>query len=149
MKFGWRLAGIALMPIVGLLVIVVSRLYMYHLSAEAVELVSSTHRWLAMIIVLYLINFVVAWRYANSWRISMSRMLIFGVIAYLCISYVIDIIGNNDSLFRQIVGFSPPVDLGLVVSIRMRILSWFVGCCLSLVCIGLGFEMGGRSEESG
>ena len=121
MKFGWRLVGIALLPIIALVVIVVGRTYFHLLDTEAVEAVTQAHRWLAGIVVLYLVNYLLAWRFAESWRISMSRMLVFGLIAYLCISNIIDIFGMNDSLWRQILGSEPPEDAGVVVSIRLRI----------------------------
>lgn len=110
------------------------------LDSEAVGVVTGAHRWLIFTIILYLVNYLIAWKYPDSWRISMGRMLIFGVLAFLCLSRVVDLFGTHESLFSQILGFEPPLDWKVVVELRMRIASWFVACCLSLVCIGFGFE---------
>ncbi|MCP4599697.1 MAG: hypothetical protein GY847_04020 [Proteobacteria bacterium] len=150
MKFEIRLGIIACWPIIAVAVILLGRSSFFSLPGDSVESLVSAHQWLAVITVLYIFNYLAAWRYSSSWPLSMSRMLLWAVIAYLCISNIIDLLGENWSIAGQILGLSGevPGDGGsaVVIEMRWRLAVWAAALAMSCVCIGIGFEANGTEE---
>ncbi len=88
----------------------------------------------------YIANYLVAWKTATSWSISMVRMLIWAFVAYLCISNCVDILAEDRTLWRQIAGLEDVSNPLVVSHMRSRLGAYIASLMLSLVCIGVGFE---------
>ncbi|MCP4676565.1 MAG: hypothetical protein GY854_13830 [Deltaproteobacteria bacterium] len=141
MKFETRLAVIAVGPLVAVAVILLGERSAQLLEANAAASLRSGHHWLAVITVLYLANFLVAWRFAQSWPITATRLLIWAVIAYLGISHLIDLLGNNSTLAWRALGVGNPDGTpGRILELRARIATWGIILFMSIVCVAVGFE---------
>jgi hypothetical protein len=145
LKFGKRLALIAFFPLTALVVILMGYGALPGLSEEASYRLTSAHRFLGFVIVAYIVNYLVAWKYTKSWPVSMTRMLIWGVAAYLSLSSGIDVFLNNRDMLAQVLGTSDATDLNLVYELRSRLGAYVAALVMACVCIGIGFE---KSEES-
>jgi hypothetical protein len=148
MNFWARLLIIAFWPLAAAIVILVGRVGLQTLPQSAVEAITASHRWLEIVAVLYIANYLVAWRFSDSWPISMARMLIWAVIAYLGISNVVDIFGENRAYSWQILGFEEQQNPAHVSELRSRFIVWTLALIMSLVCIGIGFERNSGETNS-
>ncbi len=148
MKFETRLAVIAVGPIMAVVVILLGDRSAQVLGTDAAAMLRSGHHWLAAITVLYLLNFLIAWRFAQSWPISATRLLIWAVIAYLGISHLIDLFGNNSALAWRALGMGNQDGASSrVIELRAQIATWGIILFMSIVCIAIGFESSrGESE---
>ncbi|MDJ0766710.1 MAG: hypothetical protein QNJ97_27305 [Myxococcota bacterium] len=141
MKYGTRLILVALVALTAVIIIAV---VYYGLAAtletETAEGLNTALRLLGIVTALYAVNFVVAWRFASSWPIGMVRMLAWGVIAYLYLSGIVDILANDRSLIPEIIGLAEPRDGLSIAVLRGRLAAGVVGLIMACVAIGVGFE---------
>jgi hypothetical protein len=140
MEFRTRFAIIAVWPLVAVGVILYGKSSMSSVPAPMVEPAMAAVRWLGIVTVMYLVNHFAAWRYAKSWPIFVTRALIWAVIAYLCISNIVDLFGINYEISNQILGLSGGGDPHFLSSIRLQIGAQVVMLVMAVVCIGFGFE---------
>ena len=149
MKFETRLGIIAVGPIVAVVVILLGERSSQFLGPDAAATLRSGHHWLTAITMLYLVNFLIAWRFAQSWPISAARLLIWAVIAYLGISHLIDLLGYNSALAWRALGIgNQDGTSSRIVELRGQIATWGIILFMSIVCIAIGFESSsGESEE--
>ena len=89
---------------------------------------------------LYAVNWILAWVYRTSWPVTLARCLILAVVAYVGVSNLVDLFGENRALSWQILGTQPPVDALVVAGLRARAACSVVVIALSAIAIGLGFE---------
>lgn len=104
-------------------------------------------QWLAILSALYVINYVMAWKYRSSWPMTMGRILVWGAVAYLCISHTVDLFGEHREIAWQIVGSDGPGSEELIALLRARLAGWVVCLAMSLICIAVGFEKDAQEEE--
>ncbi len=104
-------------------------------------------QWLAILSALYVINYAVAWKYRSSWHMTMGRLLVWGAVAYLCISHTVDLFGENREMVWQIAGSPGPGSAELISLLRARLAGWVVCLVMSLVCIAVGFEKDAQDEN--
>jgi hypothetical protein len=143
-SFGTRLIIIAVWPLVAVALVLFNR---SAASAPAVaQAIGVSHQWLGILAGLYIGNFLVAWRFSGSWSNFLARSLIWGIIAYVCISNIIDLLGNNWDFAGQILGGTGGGDPGMITSIRARLGVWGVGLAMAATCIAVGFESN-KSEK--
>ncbi len=117
-------------------------------SAEAQgDGVGLIRQWLAILSALYVINYVIAWKYRSSWPMTMGRILVWGAVAYLCISHTVDLFGERREMAWQIIGSDGPGSKELISLLRVRLAGWVVCLAMSLVCIGVGFEKDSSDEK--
>ncbi len=143
MKFGIRIAIIALGPLAAVVVILLARHVQSALPTSVAGPLGIAYRWLGIISIMYIVNYLIAWRFIASWPIFMARSLVWGLIAYLCMSNLIDLFGENSALAWQILGAPGAEDSGVLKGLRGELAVWVVGLAMSAVCIGIGFEKEG------
>jgi len=107
--------------------------------ASGVQLANSL-KWLAIIGVLYVANFLLAWRYSKSWPLTMGRTLAWAFIAYICISNIVDVLGLHRNIVWQIMGEVGGGDPVLIEGLRAQVVVWALSLVMSVVCIAVGFE---------
>jgi len=107
--------------------------------ASGVQLASSL-KWLAIIGVFYVANFLLAWRYRKSWPVTMGRTLTWAFVAYICISNIVDVLGLHRNIAWQIMGEEGGGDPVLIEGLRAQVVVWALSLVLSVVCIAIGFE---------
>lgn len=149
MKFGFRLAIIALGPLAAMAVILLGRGVLPSLPGRVGEPLADAHGWLLIITVLYIINFLISWRFWASWPVFVTRALIWALIAYLCISNIVDLFGENSKIGWQILGAEGGGDRAVVTGLRGQLYSWAVGLAMAAICIGIGFESSRVDREQG
>ena len=99
------------------------------------------HHWLLFLSVLFAGSFLIAWRYRDSFAISMSRMLIWAVIGYLGISHTVDLLGNHYGIIWQILDIAEgTADAGLLTALRARLFVFTVILAMAVTSIAIGFE---------
>lgn len=135
-----KLSLIILWPIAALSAIVYGRFAASGLSVEAQEIIAASHQWLTIVIALYIMNFFAAWRWSDLWPLSLSRLLIWAVIAYLCISKTIDLIGETPESRWQLIGVAGAAEADLLTQIRAELSVWLTALAMSLTAIAVGFE---------
>lgn len=140
MTFGLRLAIIAIMPIAGAGVILYNNQFMPSLPGPVATPLADAHGWLQGIAFLYIANFLVAWKWRLSWSSVLIRSLAWALVAYLCISNIIDLFGMHAELGEQIVNFSQTDTSDIVKGLRGQLLVWTSCLAMALTCIGIGFE---------
>ena len=118
------------------------------LSAEVGGEVATARNWLAAILGGYAVNYVLAWRYRASWTVTLVRSLIWAVAAYICISDIVDIFGENWDFAGQILGGDGPKDPDTIGGLRLRLALRVVGLVSSALCIGVGFEKHVDEEDA-
>lgn len=114
--------------------------------------VATARNWLAVILGGYAINYALAWRYRASWTVTLVRSLIWAVAAYICISDIVDIFGENWDFAGQILGGDGPQDPDSIGGLRLRLALRAAGLASSALCIGVGFEKhvdGDSADEGG
>jgi hypothetical protein len=102
--------------------------------------VATSRNWLALILGGFAINYVVAWFYRASWTVTLVRSLLWAVVAYICISDIVDIFGENWGLAGQILGSDGPGEPEVVSGLRWRLALRVAGLASAAICIGVGFE---------
>lgn len=102
--------------------------------------VAAARNWLAVILGGFAVNYAVAWLYRASWTVTLVRSLLWAVVAYLCISDIVDIFGENWDLAGQILGGDGPGAPDVVAGLRWRLALRAVGLASAAICIGVGFE---------
>ncbi len=118
------------------------------LDEETASLVKADTHWLGFTAGLFCLNLLVAWRYRNVWAVSSVRMLIWAVIAYLGISHLVDLVGQNWDLAVNAAKLGTDTDtVALVTGLRARIAAVAVVVSLSITGIAVGFES--ERPESG
>lgn len=116
------------------------------LPEEAVALLDGDHVWLGLAAFLYVVNFVLAWRFRDVFAVSAARMLAFAVIAYLGISHGVDIVGLNYEIMSDVLAGGESVDPSIIV-LRARLGAAAVMLAMGLTCIAVGFES--REDRDG
>jgi len=96
---------------------------------------------------LYVVNWVLAWVYRASWPVTLGRCLVFAVVAYMGVSSLVDVFGENYGLKWQILGLDAAADATLVGALRARAVSYVAVIALAAICIGLGFEKRPDDDE--
>ncbi len=142
-----KLIAIAVGPIVALslfLYLGVADFSVVEAQGEGVGLI---RQWLAILSALYVINYVVAWKYRSSWHMTMGRLLVWGAVAYLCISHTVDLFGENREMVWQIAGSDGPGSVEFISLLRARLAGWVVCLAMSLICIAVGFEKDTAEEK--
>jgi hypothetical protein len=140
LRFSTRLAIVAASPLAAIFAIAIGRSMVRGLSLDVSMSLAISHNWLIGATVFYLVNYLVAWKYANSWPISMSRMLIWSILAYICISNIVDIFGMHKEIAWQIVGVGSGGSPETLTGLRAHLSVWIVVLAMSVTCIAVGFE---------
>jgi hypothetical protein len=146
MKFRTRFVFIAVWPLLAVWLILYGTNSMSSVSPSVGEPVMVAVQWLGIITIMYVINHVVAWRYAKSWPIFMTRALIWAVIAYVCISNIVDLFGMNDEISNQILGLTDGGEDPVLTGIRLQLAAQAVMLIMAVTCIGFGFESSAAEE---
>lgn len=138
-----RLAVLSIWPLVGLAALALSP----GLDAGPGDALVAARRWLAALLGCYTVSAVVAWRLAGSWTVNLVRMLLWGVVAYLCLDQLIYLFGESDGAAWQIVGADGPLGAEEISIPRWRAVFWSVALGASITSIAVGFEK--REQSSG
>jgi len=96
---------------------------------------------------LYAVNWVLAWVYRASWPVTLGRCLVFAVVAYMGLSSLVDVFGENRGLEWQILGIDATADATLIPALRARAVSYAAVIALAAICIGFGFEKTRADDE--
>ncbi len=147
MSFATRLSIIVIWPLVAIAAVVLGRQALAGAPEEMLAELVGAHKWLGVITGLYVANFLLAWRYAGSWPVTLTRSLLWGLIAYLCLSFFIDIGGNNWADMKQILGGDGAAAPQTIASIRAGLAVWGCGLAMSATCIAIGFERQKENQE--
>jgi hypothetical protein len=76
----------------------------------------------------------------------MTRALIWAVIAYVCISNIVDLFGLNYEISNQILGIADGGEVLALTGIRLQLGAQAIMLIMAVTCIGFGFES--SSEEA-
>jgi hypothetical protein len=140
MSFGHRIVLIALWPAAALVVELASP----DPGGAAPEGVGSSLKsageWLWIIVALYGANWLLAWTYRRSWPMTLARSLVWALIAFLCISEIVDLFGENREIAWRIVGLGEGGDPGLLSGLRWLVAHWTAALGAAATCIAVGFE---------
>jgi hypothetical protein len=146
-RLRWRIGLLALAPLSALM----GYLYLDHLAdslpADLTFRVDGVADWLAVCATLFVVNYVIAWFHRFSWPMTMGRLLVWGLGAYLCISNLVDLFGANREEAWQIVGLEESAAPQLVASLRGNALGWSLCLIMAIVAIAVGFEKEVHSRE--
>jgi hypothetical protein len=112
------------------------------LPSSSVSALVVEQQWLAAMSFLYILNFAAAFKFRDSFAVSASRMLFFGVAAFVVVSHAIDICGDFRSILGQVFSLETFVkeDVVLVMEVRARLTAMAAMTILCLTCIAVGFE---------
>ncbi len=146
MKFGVRLVIIAAGPLAAAIVILAVQNVQGALPASVAGPLKIADRWLGIISVMYIVNYLIAWRFVSSWPVFMVRSLIWGLIAYLCMSNLVDLFGETSDLAWQILGAPGAATTDVLKGLRGELAIWSVALIMSVICIGIGFEKENDSD---
>lgn len=102
--------------------------------------VATARNWLALILAGFAVNYAVAWFYRASWTVTLVRSLLWAVVAYICISDMVDLFGENLDLAWQILGDDGPGKPEVISGLRWRLALRTAGLASAAICIGVGFE---------
>lgn len=147
MKFGFRLIIIPLGPLAAVAVLVAGRIVLQSLPENSAHVLATAHRWLVLVIFLYLVNFLVAWWFRESWIVFVSRALAWALVAYLCISNTVDLFGENSHIAWQILGAPGQGDPVVLAGLRGQLYVWIACLVMAIICIGIGFESVDKEEK--
>jgi Na+/H+ antiporter NhaD/arsenite permease-like protein len=106
----------------------------------SLEDVSSVRNWLWGAVVIYLINFIIAWYFKESFGWTMARMLFSGVIAYISISQLISLGGDHFDNIFQIFGAEGALDPDFAKDFRYIMITWLYLLVMMIISIAVGFE---------
>ncbi len=112
------------------------------LPAPSTTALAVEQHWLLILLFLYIVNFVAALKFRNSVAVSATRMLFFGIIAFVVISHAIDICSDHRTLLSQVFGTEAATDQNalLIAEVRARLAAMASMTVLCLTCIAVGFE---------
>ena len=110
------------------------------LPMKAAEALGGASNGLVIAAALYAANWVIAWVYRESWPVTLARSLVFAVVAYVGLSNLIDLFGENREVIWQILGREPASDAVAISALRARAMCSVCVMGLSAIAIGLGFE---------
>ena len=113
-------------------------------AAEPLEIAADV---LSVAAALYVVNWVLAWVYRDSWPVTLGRCLVFAVVAFVGLSSLVDVFGENRGLAWQILGCDDPVDLLVIQALRAQAVCHAAVIALGAICIGFGFERGRDDED--
>ncbi|MFO8073543.1 MAG: hypothetical protein R6V85_16890 [Polyangia bacterium] len=102
--------------------------------------------WLWIIVALFGANWLLAWTFRRSWPMTLARSLVWALIAFLCISEIVDLFGENREIAWQIVGLEDGGDPRLLSGLRWLAAHWAVALGAAATCIAVGFEP--RAEKT-
>lgn len=107
-------------------------------------------QWLAGISVLYIVNFIAARKYKNSYAISAVRMLLFAAIAFALISHGVDIVAEHSGMLSKVWGTEPTseIDKPVVMQARARLAAMAAATALCLTAVAVGFESSAGSTQT-
>jgi amino acid transporter len=100
-------------------------------------------QWLAGVAVLYIVNFVAARKFKNSYAISAVRMLLFAVIAFALVSHTVDIVAEHSGMLHEIWKTEPAA-----MQVRARLAAVTASTALCLTAVAVGFESAADSTET-
>ena len=129
-----RIALVVLGPVLALAALVAGP------PADATAVAIGARNWLALIALGYAASSLLAWFTRRSWNISLVRMLVWGLVAFLCISELVDLIGQHRELAWQILGADGGGDPVIIADLRWQLACWALGLLMSLTAIFVGFE---------
>lgn len=102
--------------------------------------------WLAVCSALFVVNYAIAWHHRASWPVTMGRLLVWGLGAYLCISNLVDLFGQNREAVWQVFGAEGPAGEAEIAFLRGSVLGWGLCLAMSITAIAVGFEREAPSE---
>ena len=145
MNFRTRLAVVAVWPLVAVVVALYGWSRLSSLPPAVGEPVLVVVQWLVIITIMYVVNHYVGLRNPRSWTLFLTRSLVWAVLAYLCISNIVDLIGLNAATVNQILGLEAGGDPVVLSGLRLRLGGQLVMLAMAVTCIGFGFESTGES----
>lgn len=135
-----------------LLMLPVCGIAVYFLGGQVAEIdsqiVSGSRNWILIHFMVYLANFVLAWFLRTSWPVTMGRMLVCGLFAYISISELIDLLGGYYGQWSQLLGGDGKLGETIVNAVRYTITAWMVSFVMMVVCIAVGFEAEDSSADN-
>ncbi len=146
MKSRTRFVFIAVWPLLAVWLILYGANSMSSVPPSVGEPAMVAVQWLGIITIMYAINHIIAWRYAKSWPIFVTRALIWAVIAYVCISNIVDLFGMNYKISNQILGLSDGREGPVLTGIRLQLGAQAIMLIMAVTCIGFGFESSAAEE---
>jgi hypothetical protein len=103
--------------------------------------VTAAGPWLSLLAAIYAAGFMIAWRFRNSFSVSLGRMLIWAVVAYLAISHIVDLVGQSELALDKLVGLAATDSGGpALAEIRALLAAWAAALVMSIISIAIGFE---------
>lgn len=147
MNFRTRMAIIAGWPLVAVVVALYGWSRLSSLPPAVGEPVLLVIQWLVIITIMYIVNHYVAWRNPTSWTLFLTRSLVWAVLAYLCISNIVDLIGLHSGTINQILGIEAGGEPAVLSGLRLRLGGQFIMLAMAVTCIGFGFESTSGTEQ--
>lgn len=140
MKLSTRIVFIAAWPLLALLTIVYGQSVLAAFPEEPAREIAVLLKTLGVVSLLYLANYLIAWRYSMSWTVTVVRMLVWAVIAFFFVSEIVDLLGENWPIVSQILGLAAPQETVLISELRLKLVLLLFSLIISSVCIAIGFE---------
>ncbi len=111
--------------------------------------VLSSRNWLLATLMAYIVNYAIAWFLKHSFGWTAVRMLISSIFAYLSISEIVDLMGENFDNIGQIMGGSGSLTGEAIKEIRFITVAWIFSLVLMITAIAVGFEPDDLQEDNG
>jgi hypothetical protein len=102
--------------------------------------IEAAHFWVLVLCAVYIVSAFVAWRYAGHFGLSAGRMLLWGLIAFVCLSNALGLFTDHRSAIEGIFGQVSDVAPDLLSSLRAQLAAWSALVLMSVVAIAIGFE---------
>lgn len=148
LSFSSKLALLSVPPVLGGAALLFGRVTAMELPSQLAQPVETAHYWILGLTVLYLISAFVAWRFAGHFGISGGRMLLWALIAFLCLNNGIELLAEHRTTIWVLFGDPGPNDLAILTSVRARLAAWAALFVLSATAVAIGFEPTGGLDET-
>ena len=143
-----RIALVALLPLLAAAALLAGRSAGGDaVGAEPAAELASSRTWLALIGGAYLVNYAIAWPTRRSWTSALVRSLLWAVVAFIAVSELVDLVGEDRGIVGRAFGLAEGADPAVAAAERWLLLNWVLCLVAAGLGIGVGFE-GGASEES-
>ncbi|MCU0665354.1 MAG: hypothetical protein MUC50_23890 [Myxococcota bacterium] len=142
LTFSTKLMILSLPPLLAGAALLFGRITAASLPEQLAQPIAGVHGWVLGLSAFYFASVFIAWRYAGHVGLSAGRMLLWGLIAFMCLSNAIDLLTDHRSLIGAVFGQATTVEVDLVSSLRCQLAGWAALVAMSVLAIAIGFKSG-------
>lgn len=139
-SFALKLTALSVPPLLAGGVVLWGRSASAGLSETLRQPIEAAHFWVLVLCAVYIVSAFVAWRYAGHFGLSAGRMLLWGLIAFVCLSNAVGLLTDHRSAIDAILAQASDVPQDLVTSLRAQLAAWVALVLMSVFAIAVGFE---------